>query len=241
MDNSIYVGLSKQLGLQKQLEVVANNVANVGTTGFKRELMLYNELTAAKSEKGHTISFANEINTYVDQTNGPLKTTNRPLDIAIEGAGFFVVGTPLGERYTRAGNLILNNEGALSTLDQKPILSIDRQPIIIPPGAKNIVISQNGAVRVDGQELQTIAVIDFTNTALLENIGEGMFKSPIPPIEATKFKIMQGGLEESNVKSVQELTELIEVQRDSTLLNELVNNIGDLQRNTVQAIANGSK
>jgi flagellar basal-body rod protein FlgF len=240
VSNTIYVSISKQNGLFRQLETSANNVANVDTKGFKRELMIYNEYPV-KNTTNNSVSFANDIYTATDASSGNIEVTSRELDVSIQGKGFFVVNTPLGVRYTRAGNFTINKDGALATSDQYPVLGVDKQPIVFQPGDKNIVIGSNGVVRVNGEEIQTIAVVDFDNMSLLEPSGKSSFKALAPDKPAENFTVVQGALEGSNVNSVMELKDLVELQRSSGSLANLINLVDDLQRTAVRGIVESVK
>src|SRR5262245_20021822 len=128
MQNTLLVGLSKQIVLERQIDVVANNVANIGTTGYKADRSLFQEYLASGAHEDNfmsgdrRISFVQDRATFHDFSQGPSEETKNPLDVAIDGAGFLVVQTPAGERYTRDGNLHINNQGQLVTASGYPVL-----------------------------------------------------------------------------------------------------------------------
>ena len=215
MDNGIYITLGRELALFRDMDVTANNIANSNTTGFGAEHMLFNSyITKDISQKTQNpMAFANDISTYHNFDSGALQKTGNSLDLAIKGDGFFSVETPLGVRYTRAGNFQLDGDGTLITADGKPVLSDSGQHITIPPDAKNMVISASGSINIDGSELSKIGVYKFDNPQLLERTDGASFKSQIAPQLAENSQVVQGVIENSNVKPVVELTHMMEVSR----------------------------
>ena len=120
MDNSVLVGLSRQVALARELDVVANNIANLNTTGYKADGALFEEYldSAARADQsGGSVSFVRDLGVWHDMSQGPIERTGNPLDVAVDGKGFLVVQTPGGERYTRNGSMQLNATGQLVTSD----------------------------------------------------------------------------------------------------------------------------
>ena len=121
MENASLVGLSRQIALQRELDVVANNIANLNTTGYKSDNTVFQEfmmpVARANQFRGadRQISFVQDRATWIDLTQGPVETTGNPLDVAISGNAFLTVQTPRGERYTRNGALQINSQGQLVT------------------------------------------------------------------------------------------------------------------------------
>ena len=155
MDNAQIIGLSRQVALARNLEVVANNVANLNTTGFKGENTLFEEfLRSPASESQSTrggqapISFVQDRGVWHDFGQGSVQATGNPLDVAISGDAFLVVQSPNGERYTRNGAFQISANGQLVTGDGLPVLG-DNGPITFQPGDRNIAISKDGRVTVN--------------------------------------------------------------------------------------------
>src|SRR5262245_48269094 len=154
MENALLVGLSAQMALRRNMEIIANNLANASTSGFKREAPVFEELLVPVADDAaamREVSFVRDWGVLRDMTAGPLLQTGSPLDVALEGDGFFVVRTAAGERYTRDGHLKLDAQGRLVTADGDPILS-DGGEITIPPGQSDIKIARDGTVStMEGQ------------------------------------------------------------------------------------------
>ena len=153
MENTLLVGLSRQITLERQLDVVANNVANVNTTGFKADRSLFEEYLRSPAREDNFIpadrrvSFVQDRATFHDFSAGPSEATKNPLDVAIDGSAFLVVQTAAGERYTRDGGLQINNQGQLVTAGGDPVMGTSG-PIVFQPTDKQINIAADGNVTV---------------------------------------------------------------------------------------------
>lgn len=240
MENAINTALSLQTATFRKLNVVSNNVANASTKGFKgQEVLFQNYITDEGNNK--KLAMVSDVGSFDNKEMGSFTVTNRPLDIAIQGDGYFVIDTPLGTRYSRAGNFYVNQDGVLSTADQHPVLSADLQQITIPTSAKNISFTSSGAIVVDGEETQTLAVANFEPDNFLEHVGNGKYKASTDSVPASGYQVLQGMLEEANVKSVTELKTLIDVQRSAGLISEFINSVGELERNSISKLTNSIK
>src|SRR6201991_1850096 len=153
MENTLLVGLSRQLVLERQMDVVANNVANVNTNGFKADRSLFEEYLRSPAHEDNfvradrRVSFVQDRATFKDFAAGNTELTKNPLDIDIDGKGFIAVQTPAGERYTRDGSLQINNQGQLVTAGGNPVLGTSG-PIVFQPTDKEIAIAADGNVTV---------------------------------------------------------------------------------------------
>lgn len=243
MDNSIYITLSRQLALFRDMDITANNVANANTSGYSSEHLLFNSYLAKDINKGQRngMSFANDISSYHNFENGALQATGNKLDLAISGEGFFAVETPLGVRYTRAGNFQLDGAGTLVTAEGNPVLNDSGTYITFPPEAKNIVIGEAGNVVVDGSEVAKLGVYKFGNPQLLERTSGAMFKSSVAPQAIDGARVVQGVLESSNVKPVLELTHMMDVSRSVGSTAKFIESMYDLQRKAANAYSQQSQ
>lgn len=239
MDNSIYITLSRELALFRDMDVTANNIANASTTGYSSEHILFNSyLTKDVNQKNRNdMAFAYDISSYHNLENAPIHATGNPLDLAIASDGFFSVETPLGVRYTRAGNFQLDGSGTLVTADGKPVLGNNGQHITFAPDARDIKIGEAGNISVDGTEFATIDIYRFSNPQLLERLDGAMFKSEITPDILTDAKVMQGALAGANVKPVLELTHMIDVSRSVANTAKIIETMYDLQRKSANTWA----
>lgn len=241
----MYTALSGQLGNFRQLEVVANNLANANTTGFKAERLIFEKVLNDQPDPQsgplksdiddpntlRTDEFVRVVGSYTDLTQGPIQKTSNPLDAAIEGEGMFVVQTPLGERYTRAGNFTLDAQGRLVTQSGHPILGSGGEITI---SGTEISISGSGDIRVDGETVGTLRVVSIPKDQLRREAGQLFIaESGAPVTEVTNPRIQGGAIEGSNVNAVRELTDMIlasrlyesfsNVRESSSRMNELRN------------------
>ncbi len=239
MDNSIYITLSRELALFRDMDTTANNIANANTTGYGAEHLLFNSyMTKDVNQKNRNdMAFAYDISSYHNLENGAIHATGNPLDLAIAGEGFFSVETPLGVRYTKAGNFQIDGAGTLVTAEGNPVLSDSGQTIVFTPEARDIKIGEAGNISVDGEEFATIGVYKFENPQLLERLNGASFKSEITPEIDSNPRIAQGALSASNVKPVQELTHMIDVSRSVASTAKFIEAMYDLQRKAANAYA----
>lgn len=219
MDNTTYVSLSRQNALWNQLEVVANNMANVNTIGFKGSDVLFSEyLVKVRSDDRpfkDKVAFTQDFGLIRDMNQGPLRHTNNTLDLALQDDGYFVLqGKDGGENYTRAGNFTLDIEGRIVNQEGLPILSTTNQPIMIDASIDDIVINGDGGIIVNAEEVDRIRVVDFGDPRELQQVDGTLFSAQgMQPIEIEFPRIAQGALEDSNVNGVTEMTRLIALNR----------------------------
>jgi flagellar basal-body rod protein FlgF len=250
MGNHLLVGLSRQLTLERQMDVVANNVANVNTNGFKADRSLFEEfLTSGAHEdnfvgRDRRISFVQDRGTFKDFTQGASELTKNPLDVAIDGAGFLVVQTPAGERYTRDGGLKINNQGQLVNSSGYPVLG-GSGPIVLQPTDKELTIAADGNVtvlegtnRVDSVRGK-LRVVRFADAQKLVKEGSNLYAAGagVGPQPDTASKVQQGFIEKSNVSSVAEMSRMIEVTRAYTSISAMLQQQGDLRKTAIERLA----
>lgn len=243
MNNAIYIALSRQTGLFRNLDVVANNVANASTPGYKGETMVFEKyLTNDKDNFRHKIAFSNDVATYVDYKDGAATQTGRNLDVALEGEGFFRVETPEGIRHTRRGNFRLNEQSVLVTAEGYPVLQRDDSTIILEPDDIDIRISADGSVRVGntGDLRGQIGTARFDNPQKLKRLEGGLYQSEEPEQTDAPAKILQGYIEQSNVSPVTELTNLINVNRSVSGVTGFMADMHDLTRRAITAYTRSS-
>ncbi len=235
MSNTIYVALSKQAGLSKELNSVANNIANVSTAGYRREGFLFSEYVRALEPQDRSISQANVGGHFFDSTPGALTQTGGMFDLAIEGEGYFLVETPYGERLTRQGSFMLDAEGQLVTAEGHRVLGDGGSPVAIPPEATSITIAQDGTIAADGAPTGSIGLVKADPTTLARE-GDNLLRATkgYEPVELAKVR--QGFIEESNVNAVLEVSRLIEVQRAYELGQQLLKDEDERISKTVDAM-----
>jgi flagellar basal-body rod protein FlgF len=213
MDLAGYVALTRQSGLAKELQSVANNIANLSTTGYRREGVIFAEMVQALPVEGGSVAMTEARARYFDELQGALTETGGTLDLAVEGAGYFMVMTPEGERLTRAGAFTRNAEGIVVNMDGHPLLDEGGGEITIPFEATSIAVSSDGTVSVDGGPVARIGLVTVEDETKLFREAGVLFRADEAPVPVEDGRIVQGFLEQSNVNPVAELARMVEVQR----------------------------
>ena len=210
--------LSDQQALSRVMDVVANNVANASTTGFKREGIEFDTLVSGAAS-GKPINFVVDRATYRDANVGPIESTSNPLDLAIEGKGYFQVQTASGVQYTRSGSFTLNSEGQMVTHSGQPVLDDGGQPIAFPEDVGAINVSGDGYITAKVgtgttlTELGKIGVVTFDNEQLMQSQGNGLYSTTQAATPSTDSHVVQGAIEQSNVQPISEMTTMIQIMR----------------------------
>lgn len=252
MQNALLVGLSRQVALGRELDVVANNIANVNTPGFKADGTVFEEFIGkvARSDSDNLsrqdsrVSFVRDRATWIDFGQGNMERTGNPTDVAIQGRGFFAVQTPQGERYTRNGAFQVNAQGQLVTGEGYQVLG-DNGPITLQPNDRQIQISGDGTVSVSvpgatGESLRgKLRMVGFDNPGGLQKDGAGTFAlaNGVNIVPDTTSRFSQGTIEKSNVRSVVEMTRMIEITRTYTQVANMIQSQADLSKNAVDKLA----
>ncbi len=232
MDNSVYITLSRQLALFRDMDVTANNIANANTTGFNAEHITFASFLNKDINQGvkNPMAFANDISSYRDTRGGAIKATGNQLDMAIQGSGYFTVETALGTRYTRSGNFQVDGEGTLITAEGYAVLDTSGQRIVFPDDTKTIEVGSAGNLKVNGEDFANLGVVQFESEQILERVQGSLFNSDLPPLPNETASVIQGALENSNVQPVIELTHMIEVSRAVASTAKFIESMYDLQR-----------
>jgi flagellar basal-body rod protein FlgF len=250
MQNMLLIGLSRQTTLERQLDVVANNIANVNTAGFKSDSSLFEEYLMPGAHEDNFVgrdrrlSYVQDRGTYRDFSQGPTEQTGNPLDVAISGNGFLVVQTAGGERYTRDGGLHMNNLGQLVTAAGDQVQGT-AGPIVFQPSDHDVSVSPDGTItvvegtgRTDAQrgKLRVVSFADaqklLKEGSNLYSAGEGGAAQP-----DAKSQVQQGYLEKSNVSSVAEMSRMIQVTRTYTQISTLLQQESDLHKSAIEKLA----
>ena len=244
MDNSLLVSLSHQLASYRAMDVIANNIANVSTPGFKREAAKFEEYVAmmrpAEGQKGmQPVSFVKDAGVMRDSSQGNVEQTGATYDVAIAGSGFFQVQTPTGMRYTRDGHFSLDANGNLVTSQGFQVQG-DGGAITITPNDGDINIAPDGTissvVRGVGNQLAKLKVVDFANPDALTKQGSNLYSTTQTPNTPATVNIRQGALEASNVQPVIEISHMIEVMRAYEATSSLSKSQEDMMRQAINQL-----
>jgi flagellar basal-body rod protein FlgF len=213
MDLAGYVALTRQAGLARELQSVANNIANLSTTGYRREGVIFAEMVEALPVEGNSVAMTAARGRYFDGLQGALDETGGALDLAIEGPGFFTVMTPAGERLTRAGAFTRDPDGTIVSMDGHALLDEGGGAIAIPLEARHVHVSADGTISADGEPVARVGLVVVEDQVKLFREAGVLFRADAPPVPVEEGRVLQGFLEQSNVNPVAELARMIEVQR----------------------------
>jgi len=234
MDAAGYTTLTRQSGLMREMAVVANNIANASTTGFRREGVVFSEYVAAFGADP-SLSMAHASPRHVDLTQATVSQTGGSFDFAIQGEGFFLVETPQGERLTRAGSFTPSAEGELVTADGYRLLDAGGAPVFVPPDARSIALASDGTLSADGQPLTRLGLWQPTYPLALRHQSGTLFDGgALEPVEGAT--ILQGRLEDSNVQPVSEIARMIGVQRAYELGQKFLDAEDERVRGVIQTL-----
>ncbi len=259
MHEGIYIAASAGLKQGKKMEVIANNLANVNSTGFKRDRLAFKELMPPfppdsgleggrnvllpPDKSNSNVSYVAITDQYTDFSEGVFKQTDGTLDVALNGPGYFSISTAEGTRYTRNGNFRLDTQNRLVNQKGQPVLDEQNQPIVIDASGADIAIDGNGNVTAGtgliNLPIGKIKLLDFKNPKSLEKIGDGLFNQTNPnaeeqPINGTSMK--QGFLENSNVSSVEEMTDMLATLRLFETYQKMIQSIDSMDDQAVNNI-----
>ncbi len=240
MENAQLVTLSRQIALQNQMDVVANNMANITTTGFKASDMLFEDFLMPVARDNdfagadRNVYYTQDWSTVHDMSAGAIEQTGNELDIALMGDGFLTVQTPAGPRYTRSGALAIDRTGTLVDLNGNPVLGASGA-IKFDDSDVDITIAEDGTVATNNGNKGKLALAEFIDPQILTREGDNYFAGPAPDA-AVATRVMQGAIERSNVSGVTELTTMIRVQRAYQSLANLMQKQDDLRSNAIQRL-----
>jgi len=244
MDTTTYVALSAQVALQKELETVANNVANTGTPGFKADRPFFQAYIDQLKGPGGSVSFVEDAATYVDRSSGPMEITNNPLDIAVDGDALLAVAGANGTQYTRDGHMRVSSDGTLTDSGGRAILSSDGSPIQLPTGFEDIEIKDNGTIKAtinrQQQQVGQIGMFRPDNPIILRKGGDGLLEAPQSQMQPVGpddgARIVQGTIEGSTVQPMKEIANMTELSRAYERLQSLLSNESEREQKMIDAL-----
>jgi flagellar basal-body rod protein FlgF len=239
MDSTGYILLSRLMGQQRATDLLAHNIANADTPGFRGSQSLFSSYLsrAGGSMTTGPAQFVENSAAWRNMAAGPLQTTGNPLDLALPGDGFFVVQTGRGERYTRAGHFALSSDGAVVDTEGNPLLGEDG-PLRLPPESREIMIAGDGSVRTENGNVGRIRVVRFGDPQLLVAEGERLFSAPpgLAPERIGQTGIVQGSVEGSNVRTMVEMVRMMAELREFQFAAQFSEREGERISNSVERI-----
>lgn len=244
IENAQLISLSRQIALQRQMDVVANNVANINTTGFKAENILFEEyvMPVARDQDfprlDQPLSYVQDWATIHDLSGGAMVQTGNEFDVGLNGDGFFAVQTPAGDRWTRSGSFQLSNNGTLVDLNGNPVLG-EGGAMQFGPEETGVVIAADGSVSSSAGPKGKLRMVEFANPQELTRDGSNLFAGGTP-VAATNTRAMQGFVERSNVSGVSEMAEMIRVTRAYESAANLAQKQDDLRRSAIQRLGDAN-
>ena len=245
MENITYINLSRQMTLRHQVDVAANNVANVNTTGYKKESLRFRDFVYnTQFGNQHHVSFVDDYMRFRDLSEGEIESTGNTFDLALSGKGYFQVdaGFERGLQYTRHGRFQINESGVLTTSDNLPVLDPGGSPILIPLNEGKIEISADGTISSELGEITKIGVYKFSDEHQLTRTANNLYSSEneLPKLSENP-NVLQGYLEGSNVNAVGEITALIKAQHTNTALSRMVQKDADRQKEAVNKLSGNNR
>jgi flagellar basal-body rod protein FlgF len=233
MESTAYIALSRQMALGRQMDVIAHNIANATSSAFKAEALLLEPVPVAAG--GHErLAFVQDIGLVRDFAAGPITATGNPLDLAIEGPGYFTIETAEGIRYGRSGQFRLNDLGELATAAGDPVLDDGGAPLALPLDAGPITIAADGTVSSAAGIAGRIELVTFADEQQLRKVGGGLWRSQEAAQPAAGARLLQGALEGSNVEPIIEMTRMMSTVRAYQGTQRLIETHHDLQRRAIE-------
>ncbi len=244
MENALLVGLSRQVALARELDVVANNVANTETNGFKRRSTIFQEYLMpvasvdAFKNGDKKLSYVVDQGTALNFSQGSVTHTDNPFDMSIKGDALFSVQTPNGVRYTRDGSFSLNSKGDLVTATGYPVLT-DQGTVRLSTGETGLHISADGSLESSAGGRGKLKLVRFNNPQTLANVGANLFASTTETPKPAKVDTMVevGSIEKSNVNPVVEMSRLIEINRAYQAVANMMTQGDNLRKSAISKLA----
>lgn len=238
MRNSLYVALSAQVALEKRLDTIAHNIANVNTPGFRATGVRFAEEVARAGQID--IAYVSGGREYISTQSGPLVQTGNALDIAVQGDAWFAIDGKTGPIYTRDGRMRIAESGALETLNGNAVLDAGGAPILLEAGGGVPNIAADGMITQNGRQVGAIGLFSIdaaANLARAANSGVVPDRQAVPVLDFTKNKIVQGSIEGSNSNPIAEMTHMINVSRTYDSVASQINRTESSMQDAIKTLA----
>jgi flagellar basal-body rod protein FlgF len=237
MATGMYVALSAQMALERRLDTIAGNVANLATAGYRAEEVRFEAVMS--QTQASSVAFASAGDPYISRQAGPLTRTENQLDVAVQGDGWLAIETPSGTAYTRDGRMVIQATGDLTTLTGRPVLDVGRAPIVLDPNSGPPTIARDGMIMQNGQQLGAIGLFRIDPQAKLARADNAGVIPDRPATEILDFSVngvVQGFVEGSNVNPILEITRMIAVSRAFDAANSMVDSTDQVAQNAIKTL-----
>ena len=246
MMNAQLIGLSREIALRRELDVIANNMANMNTNGFQAERVAFEDYMMPRAEasafetRDHDLAYVHDWATYRDTSAGGRVMTGNPLDVALSPGGYLTVETPQGVAYTRNGALQINDEGFLVNHQGLAVLGEGNLPIQLSPNDADVAISADGTVSTDQGVRGRLTLAGFQNEQELEKAGFNLYRTEAAPDPNASVTLTSGVIERSNVEPIREMARLIEVQRAYEMQSRMVRDADQMRQQAIRQLGSMS-
>jgi len=240
MENALLIGMTRQMALRREMSIIANNLANINTNGFKAEQPIFEEYlsrNASEDSPDDTISFVQDFGMHRDLREGRMEVTDNPLDIAISGEGYFKVDAPEGTRFTRNGAFELDAQGRLVTGDGYPVLSAAGTGFTFGAEDGQILVSGDGTISTDQGTQGRLSLVTFEDERKLQKAGGTLLKTDEPEIPVENVSVLQVAVESSSVHPILDMTHMMSVMQAYQSANKIVDKADELQRQAISTLA----
>jgi len=243
MDNNANIALSRLAAQQHAMDVVAGNLANMSTPGYRAERMVFADwllrepATATTARGDRVLAFAQTRATYRDRAEGAITQTGNPLDLALSGEGWFTVQTPNGTRLTRSGRFTLQGDGSITDESGNPLLDVNAQPMRLSPADTALTVKADGTLSSQNGTLGQVAVVAPNDPNRVTAEGGRLFRPDVPTTPVARPKIIQGALESSNVQAISEITRMIATERDFQFVTQYVQSESQRRQGAIDKLA----
>lgn len=241
MENAIYTGLSRAVALQKDMDIVSNNIANMNTPGFRAQYMMFDEYIEKPRGIFDPLSMVLDRGQWMSNKPGSIQLTGNQTDAAIQGNGFFGVDVKGETLYSRAGSFAVNAEGTLVTAEGNPVANAGGGTITIPAETKEIRIAEDGTISNQNGEIGRLMIKEFDNINQLDPVGDSLYRASAEatPQDPTDSRVIQGAIEGSNVNPILAMTHMIDVHRAYQSTHRMLQAEHDRQRTMIQRLTKG--
>lgn len=240
MENTSYIALSRQSALWRQLDVIANNMANANTPAYKGEQMMFREFLmdtrSSNRATGTKLSYVQDMGVLRDTREGPLTKTDNPLDVGLHGDGYFQIESEAGMRYTRNGHFRMDEGGMLVNSQGYAVMDTSDNPIIFAPNETRIEIAGDGTVSTENGVVAHLKVVRFANEQNLRKAGDALYETSEEPETVQRPQVVQGMMEDSNVQPVVEITKMTELLRQYQAAQQMIDKEHERQLKAIEAL-----